>query len=319
MNRRIQNVASFTRGFFHFLEEQNVRAAVLHGGDDAFERELSDVDFVVSEAEFGRLADLVARYCADSGWLFCQNLRHETTAAYLVCCAAGDPTCVVALDACSDYQRNGVTFLNAEELLGTRRALSWGGFGISPEMELCYRFAKSAAKQKDADASTTEFLNYPEKARTKCAAWLADRFGIRLGDWSRPAVHSALDSLRVFCRQRPPVARIDSLRRIISRMVQPSGLVIATGHCDFETRAESLKMVFGDVFFRRFRSEARWRPSLVKDLISSTLIVVPKLPFPWSALLPQDCLLDAAEGPSGESLTTAVVTRLAARRAARGA
>lgn len=317
MNRRIQNIAAFTRGFFLFLEERNIRAAVLHGGGDAFERELSDVDFVVGNSDFGRLPELVASYCADSGWLFCQNLRHETTAAYLVCCAADDPSSVVALDACSDYQRNGVLFLNADELLGERRALPWGGSELSTGMELCYRFAKSAAKGKDAAASIAEFSKYPDEARTVCTDWLADRFGIQLGDWSEPAVSSALDSLRGCCRKRPPVARLDSLRRIVSRIVHPSGLLVVTGRNHFETTSEALKVVFGDVFFRRFRCERHWRPALVKDLIASTLIVVPELPFPWSALLPKNCMLDA--GQATEPVAAAIVRRLADRLSARGA
>jgi hypothetical protein len=142
--------AAFVRGFFSFLESRQVRSAVLHGGADGFERELSDVDFVVDGGTFPQLPARIDEYCAQAGWLLCQVLRHETTAAYFVCSAVDDPACSVALDACSDYQRNGSVFLRAETFLQNRQALAWGGHRLSPANELRYRFCKAAAKNKPA-------------------------------------------------------------------------------------------------------------------------------------------------------------------------
>lgn len=78
---RSRRRAEFARGFFLYLRQQQIPSAVLHGGEDGFEGELSDVDFVTDETSFGKLPSHIHSYCALSGWQLCQVLRHETTAA----------------------------------------------------------------------------------------------------------------------------------------------------------------------------------------------------------------------------------------------
>ena len=50
------------------------------------------------------------------------------------------------------------------------------------------------------------------------------------------------------------------------------------------------KSVFGYLYFRRFRKAGQFSPVFFKDLIASTLIVIPELAFPWSKLIPGNCL-----------------------------
>jgi hypothetical protein len=263
---------------------------MLHGGEDGFERELSDVDFVVDQRTYPQLPGLIDAYCEQSDWQLCQVLRHETTAAYFVCSAADDPSCAVALDACSDYQRNGTVFLTAEELLESLQPLAWGGYGLSAATELRYRFAKAAAKNKDAAASAEEFSRYPEEIRRDCAIWLDQVWDISLASWDAAGLAIGLAGLRAKSNQSPSLLQAGAPRRILSRIRRPTGLIVITGRESFDAAFGQLEQVFGHLYFRRTRKTERFRPAHLKDLIASTLIVVPELGFPWTSMLPADCI-----------------------------
>ncbi len=282
--------AAFVRGFFTFLESQKVRSAVLHGGEDGFERELSDVDFAVDAETFANLPKLIWDHCGASGWLLCQILRHETTAAYFVCTDANNPACSIALDACSDYQRNGTTFIRSEDLLENRRLLPWGGYGLPAAMELRYRFAKAAAKHKDSGAAALEFQAYPEEARLDCEAWLAERWGIPPTSWGAADLATAFATIRDKSNPRPSLTQPGAASRIISRILHPTGLVVIASHGDYDACSDSLERAFGHLHFRRFRKAANWQPGMLRDLISSTLIVVPEMNPIWRRILPVDCV-----------------------------
>ena len=282
--------AAFVRGFFTFLESRQVRAAVLHGGADGFERVLSDVDFVVDHQTFQKLPALIDEYCTQADWRLCQVLRHETTAAYFVCSAVDDPACAVALDACSDYQRNGTVFLPAEELLEDLQPLAWGSYGLSPSNELRYRFAKAAAKNKEATAAAEEFASYPEEIRRECAAWLDEKWGASPASWNAMDLTPALAKLRANSNPRPSLRQAGALGRILSRILRPTGLVVIANHRDFDATAARLESIFGHLYFRKFKKIRRWQPALLKDLVASTLIVVPELGAFWRQFLPAECL-----------------------------
>ena len=302
MTTNQSKTAEFVRGFFKSLESQQVHSAILHGGEDGFDRELSDVDFVVAHQNFQKLPALIDEYCTKVGWLLCQILRHETTAAYFVCSAADDPACAVALDACSDYQRNGTVFLPAEMLLENRRALPWGGYGLTGAMELRYRFAKAAAKQKDSGSAALEFQTYPEEARLDCAAWLAQRWGIPLISWGAADLAAAFATVRNKSNSRPSLTQPGAASRIISRILHPTGLVVIASHGDFDACSDSLERAFGHLHFRRFRKTTKWKPVMLRDLISSTLIVVPELNPIWRRILPVDCVHAANTGSPEKDL-----------------
>ena len=282
--------AGFVRGWFIFLEERSIRSAVLHGGADGFEHDLSDVDFTVDPLAFGNLPSLIEEYCGLTGWQLCQILRHETTAAYFVCSAADDPACAVALDACSDYQRNGTLFLTAESLLKNRNLLPWGGYCLAPATELCYRFAKAAAKSKDTAASADEFATYPEDVRRDCATWLEAQWGIFPKSWDAADLASSLTRMREKSNLRPSLTQSGALGRIASRIHHPTGLIVITGHEDYGVKAIHLQQVFGHLYFRRTRKAGRWQPAMLKDIVASTLIILPEIGDVWAKLIPADCI-----------------------------
>lgn len=298
------------RGFFTFLELRQIRAAVLYGGQDGFEHELSDVDFVVDRQSFRQLPAIIDEYCTQSGWQLCQILRHETTAAYYVCSAADDPSCAVALDACSDYQRNGTIFLAAEELLEDRQRYVWGGYGLSPTNELLYRFIKAAIKNKDITNATAEFARYPPEIRHDSAAWLNGVWGILPESWDATDLTHAMAELRTKSNHRPSLMQAGALDRILSRILRPTGLVVITGQQDFDATAAQLESVFGHLYFRRFKKSRRWKNAMLKDLVGSTMIVIPELFFPWSMIIPKDCIFHINAKQDEADLCHAVVVRL---------
>ena len=299
---RNSRIAAFARGFFLDLDEHGIRSAILHGARDGFESGVSDIDFAVGHKDFRRLTAIIHRSCQAAGWRLCQILRHETTAAYFVCSAADDPTCAVALDACSDYQRNGTIFLPVEELLEKRKPFPWGGHGLSPTTELRYRFAKAAAKNKDAATCIIEFSAYSDEARQECSAWLQERWGISLKSWDAAELVPVLAQIRTVSNHRPTLLQAGAIRRIICRILNPTGLVVIAGHNDFDATATRLDGVYGHLYFRSFRKCLRWKPTMLKDLISSTLIVVPELGKFWTHVLPADCVHRMLKGENCQAI-----------------
>jgi hypothetical protein len=281
--------ASFVRGFFSCLQQQGVRAAVLHGWHGDFEGDLSDVDFVIEPEAFRQLPRLIEDWCRCQGWQLCQVLRHETTAAYYVCSSLSDPRQAVALDACSDYRRNESVLLPVDELLTGLIPLPTGGSRVSEEIELCYRFAKAAAKDKNPAKALEEFLHYSSAARVACETWLQRDWKIALERWDGEAVTAALSALRARLAKRPPLSNVRSLRRMIGRVLRPSGLIVVAPGLGEEQIAD-LRETFDRLHFRRFQRSSGWRPSLIKGLITSTLIVVPGIGGFISAWLPKDLL-----------------------------
>lgn len=284
MKETTKQIGSFVREFFVFLETQRVRAVVLHGGENGFDHKLSDVDFAVGTGDFPSLPQLIHDYCSQAGWRLCQILRHETTAAYFVCSAADDPACAVALDACSDYQRNGTIFLTAEELLGDILPLQGGGYRPLDAVVLKYRFAKAAAKNKDVKMCALEFGEHAEDSRLQCTAWLMSRWGIDLESWDAVGLSPALRALRAKSRRRPSLLQPGSLHRIISRIMHPTGLLVVMDVRHFTSEAEKLEKIFGHLYFRSCRREPAAGLPIIRHMISSTLVQGTRLPR-WARLL----------------------------------
>ncbi|QTN32175.1 hypothetical protein HZ994_07470 [Akkermansiaceae bacterium] len=290
VTRLHKRTAAFARGFFTYLEGEGVRSAVLHGGENGFEEELSDVDFAVSDIDFLRLPALIQAYCAGRGWRLCQILRHETTASFFVCSAIDDPACAVALDACSDYQRNGTLFMEAEELLAGRERLGWGGYRLATATELRYRFAKAAAKGKDTIACAAEFARYPEECRAQCEMWLRDEWGHALTSWDPAGVNAALTAFHSQCNARPSIFSKAGIKRIFARILEPTGLVVIAGTDQYGMTATRLEEVFGHLYFRRCIRAPRWRILLFKDLVCTSMIILPEIGKMGTHLIPARCL-----------------------------
>lgn len=287
--------ASFVRDYFVYLENVGTIAAVLHGWEGDFEGRISDVDYVIDKASFERLPEIVDSYCRRSGWRLCQILRHETTAAFCVCSSITDPSLVVALDACSDYRRNGTLLLGAKELLEDRVSLPWGGFRLSDPMELNYRFVKAAAKRKSVEEIGAELGAYSQEAKAACEDWLRTRWNVVMKDWSPLEMRRGLESL--FKRTRNPMGFLKgaSLARIADRINRPSGLIVVCGEGVDESVLGRLHEVFKELYFRRSVRLGNSGWGGVVLTIKSTFITVPRLSGLIRRVLGQAVVFDLSQ------------------------
>jgi hypothetical protein len=223
-------------------------------------------------AAFRNVATTVNEYCMEAGWRLCQVLRHEDTAAFCVCSAIDDPACVVALDACSDYQRNGFVFLASNELLRERQPIDWGGFRLSSAMELRYRFIKAAAKDKPADEVIPGILEMDENARNGFAEWLRDPWDIGFDGWNSPGLEKTLAELTQHCGPSTNKFRPANCGRIARRITQPDGLLLVLPTDQPEIR-HAIEETFSGLYFRRSKITNVTSIGNRLDLIRSVLVI----------------------------------------------
>jgi hypothetical protein len=269
---RQSRIAEFVRGYFVWLESKGVAAALLHGWEDGFEGQISDVDYVMDPADFREVASWVHLYCAERGWRLCQVLRHEDTAVFCVCSAVDDPACVVALDACSDYRRNGRLLLTAADLLEGRLELAWGGYRLVPGKELRYCFIKAAAKGKNSADIVPKLLARIPAARDGFPEWLEAEWNVPFTGWSARELETTLAHLTLRCR--PPAMRYrpSEVRRLTRRLIHPDGLLLILG-AEQTRHAEVIIKVFSGLYFRRHKEVTTAMPVHRMDLIRSTLVI----------------------------------------------
>jgi hypothetical protein len=308
-----QSASGFVQGFFRWLEKAGIRACVLHGGEDGFEGDLSDIDFTIEPSGFERIVSLVDAYCASVGWRLCQILRHEPTAAFCVCSAQDDPACSVALDACSDYRREGVLLTDAARLLENRLPLPWGGYRLSEASELEYRILKAAAKKKDAALAEEEFLSHSAEVRTEVTARLRERWRISADEGQSHPMADLLDELR--CRFKEKRSRLTAreIGRILSRIRHPAGMLVITGKEHHKEIADALSSVFSPLYFRDAESTAGWTPSLLPKLIRTRLLFIPSADTLWANLVPRDCRFVVSEGETVREAVLRFATSLEKR------
>lgn len=268
----------FIRGFFRHVDAKAGKIAALHGWRKAFDDAASDVDLVVDAATFGRLPSLMAGYCEEHGWRLIQLFPHEDTALYGICVNSGDPRRVVALDVCSDYQRNGVVYLGVEELLEDRIALDWGGWCLPPGHEFRYRFAKAAAKGKAAESLAEDLDHCPDEGLLEACSWLSGewRITVRPEDLRRNA-RAALAEFAAAARRRQPGFRPRTWARWFGRFLNPTGLVVEWPGVGADDPAKQWARESGARYFRRGKA-TNWSPRLLGDVARSSLIVCPRVP-----------------------------------------
>ena len=298
--------AEFVRRFFGFLEREGVAAAALHGWQNGFEGELSDVDFVIEPRGFGRIAALVHEHCQAEGWRLCQILRHETTAAYCVCVSAAEPMQVVALDACSDYQRNGMFFLKAAEMLEGAVAMPWGGKCLNVENHLLYRVLKAAGKAKEVEQASLEFLAFPETTRARVAERIERKWGVRIDAWDTAAMRRHLPALAKRSFSARAAVGPAALWRCVKRLFRPAGMVLLV---DAGMSATPVLEQLAPLF-RKCKASADPGPGLLWDLIKSTCCCVSRLPWSLRLVLNGESRVDCRGRLAGSEIIGRVVNTL---------
>jgi len=289
------------------MESEGIAVAALHGWENGFEGQLSDVDLVIDGGAFKNIAQIVAAHTKACGWRLCQILRHESTAAFCVCSSKQDPTLVVALDICTDYRRNERILIRANELLDGREPLPWGGYRLSESTELRYRFIKGAVKSKDSASFVPIFRQYSETAHKELGKWLMERWKLQSTEWNGDGISQTWRDLERLTREAKVDGWLNGLMRVLLRSRQPSGLLVV-GMNDAQDKAVS--RCFEHLYFRRQMKVNHFRPTLYLNLVASTLIRCKKLQNIWKRLLESSLYLEAVPNESPSQLTERIAAHL---------
>lgn len=301
-------VAQFIHGYFAWLDERGVKAALLHGWIEGFEGSVSDVDHVVEPTGFARIAQLIADYCSDCGWLLCQVIRHESTAAYCICACPENPSLTVALDACSDYRARGALWIHADDLLRDRVPMENGGWRVSDTTGLAYRLIKGAVKSKEPHLFAEESARFSEAARRGAAELARLHWNITVEDWSAESIRKTWLQLEQGMNQLPGESRCRHVLRVLKRLIHPTGLVLHGGR-----PSAGAVEACGQTLFRRSSVAAVWRIRDFGRLASSTLTHAERIGRPWCRILPASWKLTGIDGESHAQLHERLVAHLSAR------
>jgi serine acetyltransferase len=255
----------------------------------------SDVDVVVQRDAFAGMPRLMSQFCRERDLRLVQLIRHEQTAIYFVLAWIGKDAApdFLAVDICSDYRRGGRLLLTAEELLEQSRPATpdsgaRGNFRLpSPGLQFLYYLIKKIDKQdlddRQADYLSGRWAEDPDNAWCGiCRFWpaWADaellRRAAASGEWS--TIRDALPRLRrALHRAAPLTARgaLGELRRLIARVTQPTGMVVAFLGCDGCGKTSVIARVVAD-FAPAFRRTGYFhlRPRLFAGGKTATLPVI---------------------------------------------
>jgi len=226
------------------FEEANMPYCVLAGYDGYPEVIPSDIDFMLPPEWSARLPALLKVAAARMGGRLVQCIAHETTAEYFaIARLEGDRIAWLHPDSCSDFRRGGTLLLRGDGILQRRRRhrrgfwvpaaadafayylikkLDKGGLNATQAAQLSARYAEDPqgcaaaltrilpaghAAAVDAAAATGHWRAVIEQLPELTAAMVAHAAGEPFG-----------------ARQRQRAA---DLRRMLGRLLRPTGLCIA--------------------------------------------------------------------------------------------
>jgi len=284
------------------LQEYEVRYALLGQTDGYPESIGSDVDVMVHPNDIAKVHQLVWKI-EDARTRVVQMFQHEPVAFfYVVVRFEADGLCVFQPDICTDYYRNGVKLLSADELLqgtlyATDEAGQTKGFRVlAPEKEFTYYLLKKIDKGSVDEVQfvhlRAQFLKNPEDSLGRARRFWPDeslgfiKNAFELNDLA--LLQRRLPVLRQELHGSLAFSLNDVLKRFwfrVRRCLQPTGFVIQIEHggAPAGVLAKELSELVGGAFRRRQLidlSEAGCLlrlalPTLVlKARICSTLVIL---------------------------------------------
>lgn len=226
------------------LESHGMPYVILSGYQGYPDRIDSDIDFMVSEADFRRLPALFNKVGIVPGARLVQLLQHETSACYYV--LAQQTSYRVAYlhpDSAASYRRKGRLWLRSDSVLATRRKAPAGFWIPAATVEFEYYFVKRVDKALVESRHLDQLAALKAEDPAGCRGVLArlvpepilDALGNAIAardvEWfaqNRHALRCALarnDSTESFGERLASRGR-EWLRRL-RRILRPTGLVIA--------------------------------------------------------------------------------------------
>lgn len=226
------------------LEANGMPYVILSGYQGYPDRIDSDIDFMVSEADFLRLPDLFNNSRTVPGARLVQVLQHETSAWYYVLASqTGDHVVYLHPDSAASYRRKGRLWLRSESVLATRRKAPAGFWipaaAVEFEYYLVKRVDKGLVEARHLDQLATLQAEDPAGCRAVLARLappellelLDQAIAARDVSWFAQNCSQLQRMLAASLSREPLIERILSrgrewLRRL-HRILKPTGLIIA--------------------------------------------------------------------------------------------
>jgi thymidylate kinase len=226
------------------LEVHGIPYVILSGYQGYPDRIDSDIDFMVSEADFQRLPPLFNHPGTVPGARLVQVLQHETSACYYVLASQiGARIAYLHPDSAASYRRKGRLWLRSETVLATRRKAPAGFWIPAAAVEFEYYLVKRIDKQLVEDPHLRALAKLMSEDLPACRSVLARHFQPSIAREIEHAIcrsdtewfNNNRTTLRVALANSIPLeglparlrSRLANLRRLIHRVAQPTGLVIA--------------------------------------------------------------------------------------------
>lgn len=135
------------------LSQRCERYCLLAGYESLPEGFETDIDFMVSAADFERVSRLVDEIGVETGARLFQVIPHEITAcAYFLAAESGHAVNLLQIDSCSDYRHFGKLWLRADEVLEARRQHPRGFWIPAARHEFIYYLIKRVNKRDFSDS-----------------------------------------------------------------------------------------------------------------------------------------------------------------------
>lgn len=162
-----------------YLDSKGIRYAVLGNTDGFPERIQSDVDIVISRADFRHVDKVVKEFCSESGFHLIQRIKYESSGCYFVLAffdIEKNTYLFFQIDFCHDYVRSGRKFISSETLLNNScRAKGQLPFRrLNDAYEFLYYLIKRVHKGVLNEEQFLHLLNCWGNERLKIRALLSD-------------------------------------------------------------------------------------------------------------------------------------------------
>ena len=254
------------------LDHSCIRYCVV--GDTRYFPDLieSDIDIVVEPRAVPEARRLIRRFADKYQLDIVQLLQHEQSAFYYVIAWMDKKNRVRFLkpDLCGDYFRDGRRLISAGELLSERRravgadGCDKGFYVAAPQHEFLYYFLKRVDK-KSVEDTHCEHLSLqwrlaPAQARTCVDRFFGPRYAERVGEAAESGNWTLVRDILPELRRSLQAAANTSIKehwrelvRRLSRMVRPTGLMVAFLGVDGAGKSSVINRVLNDLLpvFRR--------------------------------------------------------------------
>lgn len=236
------------RKLLEFFEAEQVSYCVM-GDTTAYDSTIdSDVDIVLSCSSLRSAPNLLSSFCEKHGCHLFQQIRHEVTASYFVIGGHENQKKVWLMhpDICCNYMRGGKLYLTADEILADRQRRPASpvyprGFYIAhPNTEFLYYLIKRISKGHISESGLNHICEQWEKSDQAAvlkrleAYWPCKqdrdliRQAITTQNWT--VISESLPRLQRELRRsrtQPLVLSILEVLRVLSRLVRPTGILVA--------------------------------------------------------------------------------------------